>query len=333
MTDYTVDTDGTSGDYSSLNAAIADLPDPFTDDITITCYATTSVDDSTAVDLSGLNTSASYRLYIEAGDSNYKLRASTGGGYLLDISGGFDTYTNLTIDGLHVAASAKTANYQSLVDISHRDGRSIIKNCIIETEAHTDREEVIRIKLSSSNYGGECVIVNNFIISDTSDTHPASRIFNFYNTNDVYIYNNTFVGADEAQAIYYAGDSTYDDGTVWYNNLLYNINAPYNSLSPGTADYNATDGAWDLGGANDLQSQSFTFVDASNGDYHLDSSDTGAIDNGTDLSSDGDYSFSDDYDGDTRSGTWDIGADEYVGGGGTTAVPVFLHHYKMAGGL
>lgn len=43
-------------------------------------------------------------------------------------------------------------------------------------------------------------------------------------------------------------------------------------------------------------------------DFHLDSSDTAAKDQGYDLSA----IFTTDIDGDTRSGTWDIGADEYV---------------------
>lgn len=46
--------------------------------------------------------------------------------------------------------------------------------------------------------------------------------------------------------------------------------------------------------------------------YHLSSSDTGAMDDGTDLSSDGVFIFTDDIDGDTRSGSWDIGCDEYI---------------------
>jgi len=44
--------------------------------------------------------------------------------------------------------------------------------------------------------------------------------------------------------------------------------------------------------------------------YHLASTDTGAIGNGTDLSADDDFAFTDDIDGETRD-DWDIGADEY----------------------
>ena len=52
------------------------------------------------------------------------------------------------------------------------------------------------------------------------------------------------------------------------------------------------------------------FVDTTAGseDLHLADTDTDAIDHGADLSG----TFTDDIDGVTRSGTWDIGADEYV---------------------
>ncbi len=52
-----------------------------------------------------------------------------------------------------------------------------------------------------------------------------------------------------------------------------------------------------------------TYVDSANDDFHLDSSDTVAKGNGTDLSGDGSFAFDDDIDGDTMS-DWPIGFDE-----------------------
>ena len=63
-----------------------------------------------------------------------------------------------------------------------------------------------------------------------------------------------------------------------------------------------------------------TFVDDANDDFHLASGDTAWKNAGT---SDPDSGlFSDDIDGQTRSGTWDIGADEYVAAAGGLSILV-----------
>lgn len=69
-----------------------------------------------------------------------------------------------------------------------------------------------------------------------------------------------------------------------------------------------------------LDSKTVSFVDATNWDYHLASGDTAAKDAGTDLSADANWAFSTDGDGVTRSGTWDVGADEAAAGGGGASI-------------
>jgi len=54
-----------------------------------------------------------------------------------------------------------------------------------------------------------------------------------------------------------------------------------------------------------------SFEDEISDNFLLSYSDTSAKDLGTDLSSDSTLPFSDDINGDERSGAWDIGADEY----------------------
>ena len=60
-----------------------------------------------------------------------------------------------------------------------------------------------------------------------------------------------------------------------------------------------------------------TYVASGSDDYHLHADDVTAKDNGTGLSGDGNFAFDDDIDGDTRSGDWDIGFDEFVAAGET----------------
>lgn len=83
----------------------------------------------------------------------------------------------------------------------------------------------------------------------------------------------------------------------------------FNSASYCAADDDTAD---NVVGDGHRINQTFTFVDAANGDYSLTASDAGARDYGVDLSSDLSLAFSDDAKGSTRSGTWDIGAFEYI---------------------
>ncbi|MCD6150027.1 LamG domain-containing protein, partial [bacterium] len=89
----------------------------------------------------------------------------------------------------------------------------------------------------------------------------------------------------------------------WYNTW-----SGYNDATDQATDDQmpATGGVYSIAPAD-------SFIDYSNSDYHLKSTDTDLKDAGADLSSDPDLSFSDDIDGDTRPsdvGDWDIGSDE-----------------------
>ncbi len=81
----------------------------------------------------------------------------------------------------------------------------------------------------------------------------------------------------------------------------------------GTSNNNASKDTTAPGTSNRI-SQTFTFVDDANDDWHLASGDGGAKDFGADLSGDGDFAFDDDVDFQTRVVSWDIGFDEFKGG-------------------
>jgi len=74
-------------------------------------------------------------------------------------------------------------------------------------------------------------------------------------------------------------------------------------FNPGTytGSTNNSSGDATAPGTSPRINQTFTFVDDSNDDYHLDPTDAGAHTFGADLSADGAFAFDDDIDGDTRS--------------------------------
>ncbi|MFA6183742.1 MAG: hypothetical protein WC682_01415 [Parcubacteria group bacterium] len=193
---------------------------------------------------------------------------------------------------------------------------------------------------SSIVAGGEITIKNNIVRGQLSGTDPGSagiatsgyspnsgviKIFNnivydfarvtgtpqaiFFGAGDHYIYNNTIINC--YGGLYKNGGSS---AAVAKNNIVKGAtDAYYGTFTTGT-DYNATDGTDDIGtGSNNKISQTFSFIDETNDDFHLSSTDTAARNSGIDLATDTYSPFATDIDGAGRSATvnaWDIGADE-----------------------
>lgn len=78
----------------------------------------------------------------------------------------------------------------------------------------------------------------------------------------------------------------------------------------GTSSNNATSDGSAPGTSNRTGTPTFVSTTSGSEDLHLDASDTVATGYGVDLSADALFAFSNDIDDETRSGTWDIGADE-----------------------
>ena len=112
---FTVDTDGVSGDYASLQAAISaqitangDL-DGDGNNLTITCQSTDSSDDTTAASINGFTTSSGNEVTITGASGQ---RAKKDGWdasiYLLDVAAtaieSNDNY--ITIDGLQITSNS-----------------------------------------------------------------------------------------------------------------------------------------------------------------------------------------------------------------------------------
>ena len=119
-----------------------------------------------------------------------------------------------------------------------------------------------------------------------------------------YVYNNTVVDCD-------TGILSLSGTVIAKNNLVYDNNDNYSGSFNASSTNNLSGPIQsDAPGSNPRNAVTVTFVNAGVDDFHLDSTDTGAMDYGADLSGDADLPISDDIDGQTRSGTWDIGADE-----------------------
>jgi hypothetical protein len=302
------------GDYTSLEACMnANEQNLVTADkyFDVEIDGTWSSADTTAVTIHNYTTDATRYINIYttsaarhngkaaavSGLSNYRISVSTNNSILIDI---FSNY--VTINGIEGFGSATYS----------RDGIRIEANVIyIVIKNNIIHDRVCYYGGIMSAYGDdENYIYNNIVykIANNPDTNSGSGIhITQDNTETAYIYNNTCYG----NAKY--GINTSGNAVVMKNNISNaNVTADYNGTFGTSADNIASD---TTSPDNEWDSKTVTFVSvvAGSQDFHLASDDTsGAIDGGTDLSA----TFTDDIDGVTRTGTWDIGADEYVAAAG-----------------
>ena len=152
-------------------------------------------------------------------------------------------------------------------------------------------------------------ILNNIIY----DFDTGSDYGIYQNTGTAYAYNNT---------VYNCAYSIRTGATMTVkNNISHATTRSFYGPFEAASDYNASNDGYSSGGSNDRVNQAFSFMDEAGDNFHLGPTDEGALGRGTNLSSDSNFSFTDDIDGDTRL-RWDIGADEAM-----------FTNYKMKGNL
>jgi len=283
------------------------------------CY---NMSDTTAVVVDGWTTDATryIRIYGVVSDKTasntgkwvtdrYRLEgASASNGAALSI---LEAYVR--VDSLQVSGDATSTNFLDVISFGTNYPSAAyieVTNCVVKG-INDNYGSGVYIKDSAGK------IYNNVIYDMTGNT--SYGIYTNVSYAQLDIYNNTFVNTDygiRGTAQVYAKNNVFRSCAL----------APTISMTAANCGYNSTDVA-SLGYTSqtgDRTSQTFTFVDEGNDNFHLASSDAGAKDFGTDLST----TFTVDVDGQTRSGSWDIGADEYIAAGGLS-IPVAVHHYNQ----
>lgn len=318
---------GGGGDYTTLGAAITGEAGVLSEDKTIRVSGGA---DTSCPDISGF-TPGSYRIIIE-GDPGEATGAFEGtefdtGKYYLNCS---DYYGALGFDDPNITLR----NFQ-----------------IRTTGADTGGNRAMGIR-AKSNCGGEYRISGMFIqyfnAGDPATSNQNGMIAtNDCNTSSVTwkVWNNITTGYVNGLGGFDFGGNT-SQSIIAHNNTVsartYGIfytsfsgttnvlNAKNNIFQDAaTADYyteytagtttvtTAKNITEDTTSPNSLGEITVSFVSAT--DFALDG-DANAVDGGDDLSA-GTIGFSDDIEGDTRSGTWDIGADESAAAATPTPTP------------
>ena len=331
MTIITVDTDGVSGDYSGIEAAVASLSFPLTDDTTIVCSDSTGVTPdvvSASLSIPDMD-ETTYKLTLE-GQPGYKIEL--GPTYTVDVIGGFGIQHNVRFTRLRITKPFQNGSYQSLINLNGLRSEDFVEvdKCILSGDPDSgQRNRAIIINWDSSSYAPSVAIHDNIGFDfDSSNTSGANSIFNFpdgggggLGTCD--IYNNYFSGA---QVLIYQTNSI----SKFRNNIFRGITSLGGALWHPDTDYNATELSSLFCSANEVSGVDFTdcFVDAANGDFHLTSSALDLLGAGIGPALDSSVPATD-IDGDSRSGdTCSIGPDEYVSSGGGLSIPVVMHHLR-----
>ncbi len=225
-----------------------------------------------------------------SGLSNYRLAASTGT-YEITQSISFSTIT-----GLEVICSGTTSGLFMGANSTY-----LIKNII-----HEGKDVSAYLVETSNNAGTGYFLYNNIIYNATADFSRGISA-----SGKTTVYNNT---------IYKIYRGIRDDGGngTYKNNIImgctsvdvYNGSGMASATGTNNLTSDATGDDWGTQ-SNNLISKTtanqFVNITVTTEDLHLKAG-ADCIDAGVDLST----TFPDDIDGVTRSGTWDIGADEYV---------------------
>jgi uncharacterized delta-60 repeat protein len=218
---------------------------------------------------------------------------------------------NVWIDGLQVYLSSVTGNGNSGIlsyqttQANHRISNNIIRSVTNNTYSYTG------IYFFGAAASSEARIWNNIVYGFNGTN--GSGISNSDADYTAYVYNNTVYDC----SVGYATSGT----SIAKNNIAYNNTNNYSgSFNAASTNNLSGPSQTDAPGSNPRNAVTVTFVDPSGSppDFHLDSTDIGAKGYGTDLSGDASLDFTEDIDGGTRSGLWDIGADEYGVGSSTT---------------
>jgi acid phosphatase family membrane protein YuiD len=235
------------------------------------------------------------------------------GKYGLEVSGsnGIDDYVNyIRIEGLQVKITASSGSFRG-INLSNVDtgsgGEIIISSNIIRGVYSGTASDAQGIRMYQALANPVVKIANN-IIYDFVNGATANMNGMYLDAGVIYSYNNTVINCYQGYA---SGSGTF----YAKNNIAQSTTIGYNGSFNAASDYNISDHADAPGtpGSHNKNSVTVTFVDSTNKDFHLASSDSQAQGNGVALTADY-LNPTLDIDGGGRStggtGAWDIGADQ-----------------------
>ncbi len=297
-------TNGTGGAtraFATLLEAVNSLPGTLTQPTRIFCDGSGGAD-TTAVNQAHFDfaTSAANYLLITTQGGQRHAGVWDAGIYRLEVTNSNAIYNNLPshvrIDGLQVKVTVSDAgNYIGIkttnANQEEADVDCRVSNCIVR--AVLTSGTLTGLHSRPPGVAGNALFWNN-IVYDCGSGFSSDHA-------DTFLYNNTI----HSCAYGIVADAAFRA----LNNLVStSTNVGFVGAFHAASNYNAEDDGNGAPGANSRSATTFTFVNAAADNFHLSGADAGARNFG--VTNPGAGLFLDDIDGATRSGSWDIGADE-----------------------
>lgn len=324
-TNSTAGGDGTTNNTSGATRAYASLLEAITNhssknlvsvgkSLKIICSGTNYDTIASQTDFSGYTTSSTNSILITT-DSNVSNSRHVGlwsdSIYRLRVNYNYFNINNnnVVVDGLQILVGSVDDNGHKGIQLSASADNITVSSCIIKfnRSAQTSYGNVSVGIYGNVDATGNRYYYNNIIYDfiNNGNTSGAGIETVNHTSGKTYVYNNTVADS------YYGIKDGYSD-IVAKNNIVQGCTFDYSGSFDGASANNIS---LDATSPNvSFRSKTVIFVNAGAEDYHLSASDTEAKDTGADLSAE---FFVKDIDGVARTGTWDIGADEYVSGGAT----------------
>ena len=309
MATYAVDTDGVSTAYSSISGAFGAFPNPLTEDVIVTCAATTGVVDTSAILFNVTNSAFSVTIKAAAGHEAVVTGINTDKfrWVVTDDETLYTLESNIYIENLQIIPTRSSGtSYFLRIHSSAPTGIIQISGCYIQGSGGGGGT-IIGIDSGSDNV--DLRVFNN-IFADIGDSGASNNGIKV--TGGISkIYNNIIRNA-------YRGIATSAGTTnLIKNNAIFFSDNDIISGGTDTIDYCATDDGDGTNAVAPLDGDwTKEYTDPSNGDFTPvaggNTADGGVNDPGSGLYSKG-------MDGVSYvTDSWSIGVVQYVAAGGTT---------------
>jgi hypothetical protein len=302
----TNNTSGATRAFATLLEALNSLPSALTSQYTIYCSGGADTSNLSQVPFDFTTTATNYLLITTQGDqrhngvwsdSKYRIESTNENGIYNNIP------AHVRFDGLQVKVTVSNGNSYigikgSNANQTESDIDCRITNCIVK--AVRTNGNVIGFENRPPTGTGSALVRNCIAIDCYSG-------FNSDWTSSKY-YNNGAYDCDYG----FVADAAYIVKNCLSKQRGAGLTIGFVGTFSASSSNNAEDDGNGVPGTSGYSNTTFTFVNAASDNFHLAGSDTGARSRGVDLSSDSTYPFNTDIDGETRTGTWDIGPDQYI---------------------